>query len=73
MIEPPIAPVVQTIVVPVPPQVAFHLYVHRPDRTHPREGQSGRPARIVYEPFAGGCWYEVGGDGSRHEWGRVLV
>lgn len=70
---PPTTPVMHSTVVPVPPEAAFALYVDRPGRTHPAEGQSGRPSRIVYEPFAGGRWYELGADGTRYEWGRVLA
>jgi uncharacterized protein YndB with AHSA1/START domain len=28
---------------------------------------------VVIEPHAGGRWYEVGADGSEHQWGRVLA
>lgn len=63
----------ESVVVPVAPTRAFDLYVNRPGRTHPEEGQSGAPARIVYEPFSGGRWYEIGPDGSEYEWGRVLT
>ena len=66
-------PVTAEIDVPVQPEVAFDLYVHRPGRTHPSEGQSGNPVQIVYEPFEGGRWYEVGADGREHDWGRVVV
>lgn len=67
-----IAPVTADIVVPVDPTTAFDLYVHRPGRTHPEEGMSGRPAEIVYEPVPGGRWYERGPGGQEHDWGRVL-
>lgn len=65
-------PVQAEIEVPVPPERAFRLYVNRPGRTHPEEGFSGGAGEIVYEPFAGGRWYERGPDGREHEWGRVL-
>lgn len=58
--------------VPVDPATAFQLYVTRPGRRHPTEGQSGAPAEIVYEPFAGGRWYERADDGREYEWGKVL-
>lgn len=28
---------------------------------------------VVIEPSAGGRWYEVGADGSEHQWGKVLA
>jgi uncharacterized protein YndB with AHSA1/START domain len=68
----PNTPVTAEIDVPVPPETAFRLYVTRPGRTHPEEGLSGGTGEIVYEPFAGGRWYERGPDGREHEWGRVL-
>ena len=66
------APVIAEITVPADPERAFALYVDRPGRTHPREGLSGSPAAVVYEPLAGGRWYERGSDGREHDWGHVL-
>lgn len=54
----PQAPVEHEVFVSVDADTAFRLYVTRPGRTHPGEGQSGDPAEIVYEPFVGGRWYE---------------
>lgn len=68
-----LAPVTAQIEVPVDAETAFRLYVSRPGRRHPVGGLSGAPAEIVYEPFAGGRWYEVGEDGTQHDWGRVLT
>lgn len=68
-----IEPVTAEIEVPVDPATAFRLYVSRPGRRHPVEGLSGRPAEIVYEPRAGGRWFERGADGTEHNWGEVLV
>jgi uncharacterized protein YndB with AHSA1/START domain len=64
-------PVTAEIEVPVDPATAFELYVSRPVRRHPAEGLSGAPAEIIYEPFAGGRWYERAGDGREFDWGRV--
>lgn len=66
-------PIDVEIVVPADPERAFALYVDRPGRRHPGAGFSGAPSRVVYEPRAGGRWYEVGPDGAEHEWGRVVV
>ncbi|WP_150460582.1 SRPBCC domain-containing protein [Nesterenkonia ebinurensis] len=68
-----LSPVQAEVVVPVDPDTAFRLYVTRPGRQHPAEGQSAGPAEIVYEPFAGGRWFEHGQDGREYKWGRVLV
>lgn len=59
-------------VVPVTPEVAFRLYVNRPGRRHPGEGMSGAPGEIIYEPRAGGRWFEKGPDGREYDWGRVV-
>lgn len=69
----PQAPVEHEVIVPVDIDTAFRLYVTRPGRTHPSDGQSGNPADIVYEPFVGGRWYERDHTGREHDWGRVLV
>jgi uncharacterized protein YndB with AHSA1/START domain len=28
---------------------------------------------VIIEPRAGGRWYELGADGSEHQWGRVIA
>jgi uncharacterized protein YndB with AHSA1/START domain len=58
--------------VPVDPATAFALYVTRPGRRHPKDGLSGAPAEIIYEPLAGGRWYERADDGREYEWGKVI-
>lgn len=73
MITTELAPVTAEVTVPVDPATAFRLYVSRPGRQHPAEGQSGRPHRIVYEPLDGGDWYELDAEGRRYPWGRVLT
>lgn len=68
-----VAPVRHEVVVPVPPETAFDLYVKRPGRRHPADGRSGDPLSIVYEPFVGGRWYEVDHEGREYDWGRIAV
>lgn len=67
-----VTPVTAEIDVPVDPKTAFRLYVTRPGRQHPVEGLSGKPAEIIYEPFAEGRWYERSEGGGEFDWGRVL-
>lgn len=71
--RPAFAPVTATIDVPVDPATAFRLYVSRPGRLHPAQGQCGEACDVVYEPFPGGRWYERGADAREYDWGRILV
>jgi len=69
------APVRKSILVKVPPDVAFHVFTAEMTRWwHPDHhiGKSPLKAAVV-EPRAGGRWYEVGEDGSTCEWGKVLI
>jgi uncharacterized protein YndB with AHSA1/START domain len=69
-----IAPVRQTVTVPIPAQRAFDLFT---------EGFTswwighhiGRAEldQVVIEPRVGGRWYERGTDGTECDWGKVLV
>jgi len=69
-----IAPVRQTLTVPIPAQQAFSLFT---------EGfntwwighhiGAAELAEAVIEPRAGGRWYERGVDGSECDWGKVLI
>lgn len=69
------APVVKTVTVPCAPDRAFRLFTEGmgtwwlPSHSVAKSGQ----ARVVMEPKTGGAWYEIGKEGERCEWGRVLA
>jgi uncharacterized protein YndB with AHSA1/START domain len=54
---------------------AFALFIGRFDAIKPREHNllSVPIAETIFEPYVGGRIYDVGADGSRCEWARVLV
>ena len=55
---------------------AFEVFATRMGEWWQKEHSIAREttqADVVIEPRAGGRWYEVGADGSEHEWGRVLA
>ena len=63
------------IVVDVSPEHAFRVFTERFDEVKPREHNllAVPIERTVLEPKAGGTVYDVGSDGSRCTWGRVLA
>jgi uncharacterized protein YndB with AHSA1/START domain len=69
------APVVKTVTLPIAPDRAFRLFTDGmgtwwlPSHSVSKAGQD----RVVIEPMTGGSWYEIGKDGDRCDWGRVLV
>lgn len=68
-------PVVKTVKVPISPTAAFELFTAGiarwwPLETHSVEGDDA--ATCVFEAGVGGRIYEKAGDGTEHEWGRVL-
>lgn len=71
----PTEPVRRSVSVPLPPADAFALFTARMDRFWPRSHHVGASplAGVELEPGVGGWWGEVGEDGSRTPWGRVLV
>jgi uncharacterized protein YndB with AHSA1/START domain len=75
-VTPPIVePVRHQVVVNVPVERAFALFVDKFDAIKPREHNllSVPIAETVFETHAGGHIYDIGIDGSRCEWARVLV
>ena len=66
----------KTIEVRAPIDRAFELFATRMGEWWHKEHSIAREttqADVVIEPMAGGRWYEVGADGSEHEWGKVLA
>jgi uncharacterized protein YndB with AHSA1/START domain len=63
------------LLVEAPQERAFRVFTERFDAWWPREHHIGKAAmkQAVMEGRAGGRWYELGEDGSRCEWGKVLV
>jgi uncharacterized protein YndB with AHSA1/START domain len=63
------------ITVDVPVEHAFRVFTERFDEIKPREHNllTVPIERTVLEPYAGGTIYDVGVDGSRCTWARVLV
>lgn len=63
------------IVVEAPQERAFRVFTESFDSWWPREHHIGQSAmkQAVLEGRQGGGWYELGEDGSRCQWGTVLV
>ncbi len=70
-----VAPVRQHIRVAATPERAFEIFASRMGRWwNPSHSINASPQKdVVIEGRAGGRWFEVGGDGSECEWGKVLV
>jgi uncharacterized protein YndB with AHSA1/START domain len=68
-------PVRKSVVVGTGVERAFALFTNRFDAIKPREHNllAVPIAETVFEPRVGGHIYDVGTDGSRCEWARVLV
>lgn len=68
-------PVRHQVVVNVPIQRAFALFVDKFDAIKPREHNllTVPIAETVFDTYVGGHIYDIGVDGSRCEWARVLV
>jgi uncharacterized protein YndB with AHSA1/START domain len=70
-----LAPIVQSVSVPLAPADAFHLFAVTPAEWWPLDTHSvfGDEAVACYvEGRVGGRFYEVHRNGSESEWGRVL-
>lgn len=68
-------PIQKSVVVNAAVERAFALFIGRFDAIKPREHNllSVPIAETIFEPYVGGRIYDVGADGSRCEWARVLV
>ena len=66
----------KTIEVRAPIDRAFEVFATRMGEWWHKEHSIARETTqkdVVIEPRAGGRWYELGADGSEHDWGRVLA
>jgi uncharacterized protein YndB with AHSA1/START domain len=66
----------KTIEVNVPIQRAFDVFASRMGDWWHKEHSIAvgtKQKDVVIEPRAGGRWYEVGVDGSEHQWGHVIA
>lgn len=70
-----VEPIRKSVVVNAAMNRAFTLFIDRFDVIKPREHNllSVPIAKTVFEPRVGGHIYDVGTDGSRCNWARVLV
>ena len=70
-----VEPIRKSVVVNTGVERAFALFTERFDVIKPREHNLLRVpvAETIFEPRVGGRIYDVGLDGSRCEWSRVLV
>ena len=70
-----VEPVRKSVVVNLGVERAFALFINKFDSIKPREHNllSVPIAESVFEPRVGGHIYDVGIDGSRCEWARVLA
>ncbi len=74
-----IEPIIKTIVVNAAPEHAFDVFVNRIAKWWPLDGHAvsaaqGKPAlAVVIEPHVGGAVYETMFDGTRADWGKVLI
>jgi uncharacterized protein YndB with AHSA1/START domain len=68
-----IEPLVVAFEVGIPPAQAFETWTGRcATWWPPSHTMSGDPARITFEPRAGGGIVEHGRDGRQHRWGEIL-
>ncbi|OCB12322.1 ATPase [Mycolicibacterium porcinum] len=70
-----VEPIRKSVVVNAAADRAFALFIDRFDAIKPREHNllAVPIAQTVFEPHVGGHIYDVGTDGSRCAWARVLI
>jgi uncharacterized protein YndB with AHSA1/START domain len=69
------AAIVKTVEVRASPDKAFNIFATRMGDWWHKEhsiAQGTTQKDVIVEPRAGGRWYELGADGSEHEWGHVI-
>lgn len=69
------AAIVKTVEVSASPDKAFNIFATRMGDWWHKEHSIARGTTqkdVIVEPRAGGRWYELGADGSEHEWGHVI-
>lgn len=69
-----VPPVAKSVVVPSSAERAFAVFTKCPMQWWPAEHILVPPPReeIVFEPHAGGRWYERSSDGIERDWGRIV-
>lgn len=70
------AAIVKEIDVNASPERAFDVFAQSMGQWWHKEhsiAQGTTQKDVIVEPRAGGRWYEVGADGSEHEWGEVIA
>jgi uncharacterized protein YndB with AHSA1/START domain len=75
MTSPAVEPIRKSVVINTGVERAFWLFTERFDAIKPREHNllAVPIAATVFEPRVGGHIYDVGTDGSRCEWSRILA
>jgi uncharacterized protein YndB with AHSA1/START domain len=69
------AAIVKTIEVKASPERAFEIFARRMgDWWHKDHSIAAGTTQkdVIVEPNPGGRWYELGADGSEHQWGHVI-
>lgn len=69
------AAITKTIEVRAPLERAFDVFASRMGEWWHKEhsiAQGTTQKDVIVEPRPGGRWYELGMDGSEHQWGRVI-
>jgi len=69
------AAIVKKIEVSASPERAFDVFARHMGQWWHKEHSIARGTAqkdVIVEPRAGGRWYELGADGSEHDWGEVI-
>ena len=69
------AAIVRTVDVKAAPERAFAIFAGQMGKWWHKDHSIARGTSqkdVIIEPRAGGRWYELGADGSEHDWGNVI-